>query len=104
MQFDKDFNPILPNIITLTQGDYREESQTDNLMVMVVCKPNLVHSAPASALSAVGDSSAQKRPTSHAYLQHLVCNSSLHPPCSYLKSVSASLVSLVAALKCLVAW
>ena len=27
MQFDKDFNTILPNIITLTQGDYREESQ-----------------------------------------------------------------------------
>ena len=64
MQFDKGFNPILPNIITLTQGDYREESQTDNLMVRVVCKPNLVHSAPASALSAAGDSSAQKRPTS----------------------------------------
>ena len=59
MQFDKDFNPILPKIITLTQGDYREESQTDNLMVMVVYRPNLVRSAPASALSAVADSSAQ---------------------------------------------
>ena len=101
MQFDKDFNPILPNIITLTQGDYREESQTDNLMVMVVCKPNLVYSAPAT-LSAVADSSAQND-LPHC-LQHLVCDSSIHPPCSYLKSVSASLVSLVAALKCLVAW
>ena len=61
MRLKKDFNPILPNIITLAQGDYREESQTDNLMVMVVYKPNLVHSAPASALSAVADSSAQTR-------------------------------------------
>ena len=47
MQFKNDFNPILPNVISLTQGDYREESQTDNLMVMVVYKPNLVRSAPA---------------------------------------------------------
>ena len=45
MRFKKDFNPILPNIITLAQGNYREESQTDNLMV--VYKPNLVRSAPA---------------------------------------------------------
>ena len=77
-------------------------SQTDNLMVMVDYKLNLVHSAPASALSAVADSNAQNN-LPHC-LQHLVCDSSLHPPCSYLKSVSASLVSLVAALKCLVAW
>ena len=102
MRLKKDFNSILPNIITLTQGDYREESQTDNLMVMVVYKPNLVRSAPASALSTVADNSDQND-LPHC-LQHLVCDSSLHPPCSYLKSVSASLVSFVAALKCLVAW
>ena len=47
MRLKKDFNPILPNIITLVVGDYREESQSDNLMVMVVYKPNLVRSAPA---------------------------------------------------------
>ena len=47
MEFKNDFDPILPNIITLAQGDYREESQTDNLMAMVVYKPNLVRSAPA---------------------------------------------------------
>ena len=35
-------------------------SQTDNLMVMVDYKLNLVHSAPASALSAVADSMPEK--------------------------------------------
>ena len=82
MQFDKDFNTILPNIITLTQGDYREESQTDNLMMMVVYKPNLDCPAPASALSAVAVSFVQSD-LPHC-LQHLVCDSSLHPPCMLL--------------------